>query len=106
MVKIAKYPTEQRATLSYLLRLWREGDDDRPEWRVSLRSTHSGEPLGLASLKICTDSCSARLARHRRRSQTDRRRSRRATCQTNQADGGVGYKPATGLAQEGGVIIR
>jgi hypothetical protein len=51
MVKTAKYPTEQRATLSYLLRLWREGDDDRPEWRVSLRSTHSGEQFGLASLE-------------------------------------------------------
>lgn len=51
MIKTAKVPTEEGAYLSYLLKLWREGDGDRPEWRVSLRSTHTGEQAGLASLE-------------------------------------------------------
>jgi hypothetical protein len=51
MVESGECPTEQRAYLSYLLRLWREGDDDRPEWRATLRSAHSGEQVGLGSLE-------------------------------------------------------
>jgi hypothetical protein len=51
MVKTSKYPTEPQTYLSYLLRLWREGDDDRLEWRASLRSTHTGEQVGLGSLE-------------------------------------------------------
>ena len=51
MVASAKCPTEQQAYLSYLLRLWREGDGERPEWRASLRSAHTGEQVGLASLE-------------------------------------------------------
>jgi hypothetical protein len=42
---------EKPRYLSYLLRLWREGDDERPEWRASLRSSHSGQQVGLANLE-------------------------------------------------------
>jgi hypothetical protein len=41
---------EQQAYQSYLLRLWREGDSERPEWRASLRCVHTGREVGLASL--------------------------------------------------------
>ena len=51
MGRTVRYPTEKGSYLSYLLRLWREVDDDRPEWRVSLRSTHTAEEVGLASLE-------------------------------------------------------
>jgi len=42
---------EQPDYLSYLLRLWRAGDGERPMWRASLRSAHTGEQVGFASLE-------------------------------------------------------
>jgi len=42
---------EQRDYQSYLLRLWRESDGERPVWRASLRSTHTGERVGFGSLE-------------------------------------------------------
>lgn len=36
--------------LSYLLRLWRAGDAEKPVWRASLESPHTGERRGFASL--------------------------------------------------------
>jgi len=41
---------EQRAYSSYLLRLWQVGDSERPMWRASLKSAHSGGQVGFASL--------------------------------------------------------
>jgi hypothetical protein len=50
--------TEQSDYLSYLLRLWRmpgdeaghASDGERPAWRASLDSPHTGERLGFASM--------------------------------------------------------
>ena len=42
---------ERRDYLSYLLRLWRAGGGERPIWRASLRSAHTGEQVGFASLE-------------------------------------------------------
>lgn len=36
--------------LSYLLRLWRVSDEDRPVWRASLQSAETGERVGFAGL--------------------------------------------------------
>ena len=36
--------------LSYLLRLWRTGGEDRAAWRASLEGPHTGEQKGFASL--------------------------------------------------------
>ncbi len=36
--------------LSYLLRLWREGDEEKQVWRASLDSGLNGERYGFASL--------------------------------------------------------
>jgi hypothetical protein len=36
---------------SFLLRLWRAGDNGKPVWRASLENPHTGEHLGFASLK-------------------------------------------------------
>jgi hypothetical protein len=41
--------------LSYLLRLWRVSDEERPVWRASLKSAHSGERLGFGSLEELFD---------------------------------------------------
>lgn len=41
---------EQRDYLSYLLRLWRESDEERPIWRASLKSSRTGEKVGFGSL--------------------------------------------------------
>jgi hypothetical protein len=41
--------------LSYLLRLWRVSDEEEPVWRASLKSAHSGERLGFASLEELFD---------------------------------------------------
>lgn len=41
---------EQPEYLSYLLRLWRTGDDERPAWRAGLKSSHGGEEVGFGSL--------------------------------------------------------
>lgn len=37
--------------LSYLLRLWRENDKDRPVWRASLKQVQTGEQAGFTSLE-------------------------------------------------------
>ncbi len=37
--------------LSYLLRLWRESDGEVPVWRASVKSSHTGETVGFASLE-------------------------------------------------------
>lgn len=42
---------EQHDYLSYLLRLWREGDEGRPVWRASLKSSRTGEKVGFGSLE-------------------------------------------------------
>ncbi len=42
---------EQEHYYSFLLRLWRAGNDGEPVWRASLESPHTGEHLGFASLK-------------------------------------------------------
>lgn len=42
---------ERRDYLSYLLRLWRAGGGERPIWRASLRSAHTGEQVAFASLE-------------------------------------------------------
>jgi len=41
---------KQKGYLSYLLRLWRENDQDRPQWRASLESTQDSERQSFASL--------------------------------------------------------
>lgn len=51
MAGIPEGSEEQREYLSYLLRLWRAGDGERPTWRASLRSAHTGEQVGMASLE-------------------------------------------------------
>jgi hypothetical protein len=42
---------EQRDDMSYLLRLWRMGDGERPMWQASLKNFHNGQRVGLASLE-------------------------------------------------------
>ena len=42
---------EQEHYHSFLLRLWRAGDDGKPVWRASLESPHTGESLGFADLR-------------------------------------------------------
>jgi hypothetical protein len=46
---------DQRAYLSYLLRLWCVGDAAKPLWRASLKSAHSGKQVGFASLQDLFD---------------------------------------------------
>jgi hypothetical protein len=46
---------EQPEYLSYLLRLWRASDDERPTWRAGLKSSHSGEEVGFGSLDALFD---------------------------------------------------
>mgnify|MGYP001551963900 CR=1 FL=1 len=41
---------EQQGYLSYLLRLWKTDGRERPLWRASLKSAHTGEQVGFASL--------------------------------------------------------
>jgi len=41
---------EQPNYLSYLLRLWRDGDKGATSWRASLQSSPSGKPTAFASL--------------------------------------------------------
>jgi hypothetical protein len=42
---------ERQDYSSYLLRLWRVGDSERPIWRASLKSVHDGQQVGFASLE-------------------------------------------------------
>lgn len=40
----------QRGYLSYLLRLWKADDGDKPTWRASLEGAESGKRIGFADL--------------------------------------------------------
>jgi hypothetical protein len=42
---------ERRSYSSYLLRLWQVEDAGGPVWQASLKSAHSGEQVGFASLQ-------------------------------------------------------
>jgi hypothetical protein len=42
---------EQREYLSYLLRLWKESDEEKPVWRASLKSSRTGERMGFGTLE-------------------------------------------------------
>jgi hypothetical protein len=46
-----KDSVEQQGYLSYLLRLWRAEDGERPMWRASLKGVHNRQQLGFASLE-------------------------------------------------------
>ena len=46
--------TQHPDYLSYLLRLWREGEEIE-SWRASLESSHTGERKGFASLEELFD---------------------------------------------------
>jgi hypothetical protein len=48
-------PGERQEYLSYLLRLWRVGDEDKPVWRASLRSALTGKQVGFSSLEALFD---------------------------------------------------
>ena len=50
MADVPKDSVEQPNYLSYLLRLWRQGNAERPMWRASLKGVHDGEQVGFASL--------------------------------------------------------
>jgi len=41
--------------LSYLLRLWRVSDDDKPVWRASLQDPQTGERIGFAGMEALFD---------------------------------------------------
>jgi len=41
--------------LSYLLRLWRVSNDDKPLWRASLQSAETRERVGFAGLEELFD---------------------------------------------------
>lgn len=45
----------KRPHLSYLLRLWRTGNEKNPVWRVSLETPGTGERQGFACLKDMFD---------------------------------------------------
>jgi hypothetical protein len=45
-----KDSVEQPGYLSYLLRLCRQGNGERPMWRASLKGVHDGQQVGFASL--------------------------------------------------------
>jgi hypothetical protein len=44
-------PRKRQEYLSYLLRLWRVGDEGKPVWRASLKSAQTGEQIGFSSLE-------------------------------------------------------
>jgi hypothetical protein len=46
-----KDSVEQPDYSSYLLRLWRQRNGERPMWRASLKSARSGEQVGFANLE-------------------------------------------------------
>ena len=50
MADVPKDSVEQPNYFSYLLRLWRQGNAERPMWRASLKGVHDGEQVGFASL--------------------------------------------------------
>ena len=50
MTDLPKSSEEQQVYFSYLLRLWKTGGGERPLWRASLKSAHTGEQVGFASL--------------------------------------------------------
>ena len=42
---------ESDAYLAYMLRLWRAGEGDKPMWRASVESPHTGERRVFADLE-------------------------------------------------------
>lgn len=48
-------PSVNPPYLSYLLRLWLAGDDDRLQWRLALIDPHTGERRGFTSLEAFTE---------------------------------------------------
>ncbi len=46
---------EKEYYYSFLLRLWRPGNDREPVWRASLENPHTGERLGFASPEALFD---------------------------------------------------
>lgn len=50
-----KDPWAAQEYVSYLLRLWQIGDQDRPVWRASLQNSRTGETVGFASLEALFD---------------------------------------------------
>lgn len=42
---------DETQLFSFLLRVWRAGDGDQPEWRASLEDTCTGERRGFSSLE-------------------------------------------------------
>lgn len=55
MTKMPKDPWAAQEYVSYLLRLWQIGDQDRPVWRASLQNSRTGETVGFASLEALFD---------------------------------------------------
>ena len=52
VVETCHKPTgEQPDYLSYLLRLWRVSDGEKPVWRALLKSSHTGQQVGFGSLE-------------------------------------------------------
>ena len=47
-------PTHPSPYFSYLLRLWLAGDDDQPEWRLSLTDSQSDQTRAFTSLEALT----------------------------------------------------
>jgi hypothetical protein len=41
--------------MSFLLRLWRAGDEQTPVWRASLKRSHTGEWIGFAGIEDLYD---------------------------------------------------
>ena len=44
--------SSERPYLSYLLRLWREGNGKAPTWRASIEDAHTGGRQGFATLGL------------------------------------------------------
>ena len=50
MAGIPEGSKQQQDHLSYLLRLWKSGNGERPTWRALLKGVHDGQQVGFASL--------------------------------------------------------
>jgi hypothetical protein len=51
VANMPKDSVEQPDYLSYLLRLWRQGNGEMPTWRASLKGVHDGQQVGFANLE-------------------------------------------------------
>ena len=54
-------PKGRKHYLSFMLRLWRAGNDGEPVWRASLENPHTGEHLGFATLRELFDYLEAQV---------------------------------------------